>query len=231
MDFSFLLKPVITGEDATYFDWILLGMGYTASVSVLAFLIAFLIGSTVGTFRTIGGLVGGIATTYFELIRSVPFMAQIFIFYFVFPSLLFPEWIKGVDSDKFTFIVGVISLGVFMSGRISAQVYGGIRALPPSQKQAAFSLGFTLFQTYCYIILPQTMRNILPTLTSEIMNTVKNSAVISTIGLLELSRQAQRIIDFTARPYEAFICIILGYLFINSIMLMIMKMIERTGKL
>lgn len=230
MDFSFLLDAVITGENTTYLGWILQGMMYTTVISVPAFGLALGLGILIGVLKTTDGMSARLATIYFEGIRSIPFMAQIFLLYFVVPPLFFPEWIKKINPDKFILITGILSLGIFMSGRIAAQVYGGIKALPPSQFLAATSLGFSKTQTYFYFLLPQTLRNILPTLTSEAMNTVKNSAVISTIGLMELSKQAQRIIDFTAKPYEVFICIVLGYAFINMIVLMIMKTIERLSQ-
>lgn len=225
MDFSFLLVPVITGENSTYLSWVLSGMTYTSLVSLPAFFIAVIMGILVGTLRTTTGIKKHLATVFFEVIRSIPLIAQMFIAYFVIPSIFFPEWIKTANPMMFTLWTTIISLGIFMSGRISDQIYGAINALPPSQTQAAKALGFIPFQTYRYFLLPQALRNIVPTLTSEALNTVKNSAVASTIGLFELSKQAQRIIDYTAKPYEAFICIILGYLIINNIVLVLIKTI------
>lgn len=231
MDFSFLLTPVITGEDSTYLGWVLSGMIYTTLVSLPAFLIAIIAGTLIGTLRTTTGIKKHLATLFFEFIRSIPLIAQMFIAYFVIPLIFFPEWIKTADTMTFTIWTAIISLGIFMSGRISAQIYGAINALPRSQTQAAMALGFKPFQIYRYFLLPQALRNIIPTLTSEALNTVKNSAVASTIGLLELSKQAQRMIDFTAKPYEAFICIIFGYLIINVIVLVLLKTIDRMTQL
>lgn len=231
MDFSFLLTPVITGENSTYLGWVLSGMIYTSLISLPAFVIALSIGTLVGTLRTTTGLKNYVATLFFEVTRSIPLIAQMFIAYFVVPVIFFSEWIKTADPMNFTLWTAIISLGIFMSGRISAQIYGAINALPRSQTQAAKALGFTPFQTYRYFLLPQALRNIIPTLTSEALNTVKNSAVASTIGLFELSKQAQRIIDYTAKPYEAFICIILGYVFINLIVLACIRTIDRIAKI
>lgn len=226
MDFSFLLTSVNTGENTTYLGWIISGMIYTSLVSLPAFLIAVIVGTLVGTLRTSTGIKKHFATLFFEFIRSIPFIAQMFIAYFVIPQIFFPEWIKTADTMTFTLLTAIISLGIFMSGRISAQIYGAINALPRSQTLAAKALGFKPFQIYRYFLLPQALRNIIPTLTSEALNTVKNSAVASTIGLFELSKQAQRMIDFTAKPYEAFICIILGYLIINVIVLVVLRIID-----
>lgn len=230
MDFSFLLTPVITGENSTYLGWVLSGMMYTTLVSLPAFLIAVIVGILVGTLRTTTSIKKYLATCFFEVIRSVPLIAQMFIAYFVIPVIFFPEWIKTADTMMFTLWAAIIALGIFMSGRISSQIYGAIKALPRSQTLAAKALGFTSFQTYRYFLLPQALRNIVPTLTSEALNTVKNSAVASTIGLLELSKQAQRIIDYTAKPNEAFICIIIGYMVINIIVLVLIKTIDRMSQ-
>ncbi|MGN6670650.1 MAG: amino acid ABC transporter permease [Candidatus Nucleicultricaceae bacterium] len=231
MDFSFLLVPVITGENSTYLGWVLSGMIYTSLVSLSAFFIAVIVGILVGTLKTTTGIKKHLATFFFEVTRAIPLIAQMFIAYFVIPQIFFPEWIKTADPMMFTLWTSIISLGIFMSGRISAQIYGAINALPRSQTQAAKALGFVPFQTYRYFLLPQALRNIVPTLTSEALNTVKNSAVASTIGLFELSKQAQRIIDYTAKPYEAFMCIILGYLIINCIVLVLIKTIDRMTQL
>ncbi len=89
------------------------------------------------------------------------------------------------------------------------------------------SLGFTLAQTYRYIILPQVFRRILPPLTSEFLIISKNSAVASTIGLLELSGQARQLVDYTAQPYESFIVVTLAYMLINFIIIRFMGWVRQ----
>lgn len=227
MDYSFLTEKVATGENKTYLDWIISGATYTITISLVAFLIALTVGIVLGSFRTTAGFKKKFADAYFEIIRSIPFIAQLFIAYFVIPSVLFPDAIKNIDNQTFVIVTGTISLGIFMSVRIIAQVYAGINALARGQKMAALALGFTPFKVYTLFLLPQALRNIMPTITSEAMNTIKNSAVLSTIGLAELTLQSQSIIDYTALPLEAFSCIIVGYLIINYIVLGIMKIIER----
>ena len=231
MNFAFLNEKVTTGENQVYLDWILSGAMHTALISAAAFILALVIGIAVGVLRTTGGRQGALATVYFEIVRSVPFMAQLFIAFFVVPVVFFPEAVKTMNQNMLTIVTGTLGLAIFMSGRVSAQVYAGLQSLPRSQKAAATALGFNQVQTYTHFLLPQALRNILPTLTSEAMNTVKNSAVISTIGLMELSSQAKSIIDYTAQPLEAFTCIIVGYLTINMAVLAMMNLIERTTRL
>ena len=231
MNFDFLTEKVSTGENQTYADWLLSGAGYTVGISLVAFILALALGIVVGTLRTTDGWKKRVADIYFEGVRSVPFIAQLFIAYFVVPVVFFPEAVKHIHPTTMTVVTGTLSLAIFMSGRICAQVYAGLQALPKSQLQACKALGFNQVQTYTEFLLPQALRNIVPTLTSEGMNTVKNSAVISTIGLMDLSNQAKSIIDYTARPYEAFACVIGGYLIINFIVLLLMRLIEKQTSL
>lgn len=231
MDFNFLNERVTTGENQTYLDWIISGAGYTVGVSVTAFVLALIIGITVGSLRTTTGIKAKLANGYFEVVRSIPFLALLFISFFVVPVTFMPEALKNFDPATMTLTVGILSLAIFMSSRIAAQVTAGIQALPKSQAQAAKALGFSQVQTYSRFLIPQALRNILPSLSSEAMNTVKNSAVISTIGLMDLTKQAQSIIDYTAKPFEAFTCIVLGYLIINMAVLGVMKFIEMKTKI
>ena len=87
----------------------------------------------------------------------------------------------------------------------------GIESLSRGQRAAALALGFTLPQAYRTVLLPMAFRIIVPPLTSELLNVFKNSAVASTIGLLELAAQARQLVDYTAQPYESFIAVTLLY--------------------
>ena len=88
-------------------------------------------------------------------------------------------------------------------------------------------MGLTLGQTYRHVLLPMGFRIILPPLTSEFLNCIKNSAVATTIGFVELSRQAQQLVDYTAQPYEAFISVTMLYLVVNAMVMYFMRWIER----
>ena len=87
-------------------------------------------------------------------------------------------------------------------------------------------MGFTLAQVYRHVLLPMAFRIIVPPLTSEFLNIFKNSAVATTIGLIELSRQAQQLVDYTAQPYEAFIAVTLLYVCINVTVMFLMRRLE-----
>jgi glutamate/aspartate transport system permease protein len=110
-------------------------------------------------------------------------------------------------------------------------VRSGINALPRGQRFAGFALGLTQWQTYRYVLLPVAYRIIVPPLTSEFLNIFKNSAVASTIGLLDLSAQARQLVDYTAQTYESFIAVTVAYLLINMIVMTLMRIVEAKSRL
>ena len=121
----------------------------------------------------------------------------------------------------------MFALGVYTGSRICEQLRAGIQALARGQVHAALAVGFTRAQMYRHIILPQVFRRILPPLTSEFLIISKNSAVASTIGLLELSGQARQLVDYTAQPYESFIMVTLAYVALNFLILQLMSGVRR----
>ena len=114
-----------------------------------------------------------------------------------------------------------------MSARVAVQLEAGIGALPRGQKMAATALGLTTAEAYRYVLLPIAFRVILPPLTSEFLNTIKNSAVAITIGLIELTGAARSMQEFSFQVFEAFTAATLMYLLINIIVVAAMRFLER----
>jgi len=224
------LQPSATGE-GTYLTWLLEGLKWTVTLSLTAWVIALVVGSIIGVLRTVPNRwLGLLAAVYVEVFRNVPLLVQLFIWYFVLPELL-----PGAMGDAFKqmnplaqqFVSALVCLGLFTAARVAEQVRSGINSLPRGQKNAGLAMGFTLPQVYRFVLVPMAYRIILPPLTSEFLNIFKNSAVATTIGLIELSRQAQQLVDFTAQPYEAFIAVTLLYLMINVIVMFLMRRLEQ----
>ena len=115
----------------------------------------------------------------------------------------------------------------FTSARIAEQVRAGIQALPRGQRYAGMAVGFTTAQTYRYVILPMAFRIILPPLTSEFLNTIKNTAVAITIGLIELTGEARSMQEFSFQVFEAFTAATVLYLLINIVVVTAMRLLER----
>ena len=201
------------------------------TLSLSAWVIALIIGSIIGVLRTVPNRwLGLLAATYVEVFRNVPLLVQLFIWYFVLPELLphgMGDAFKQMNPLAQQFVSALVCLGFFTAARVAEQVRSGINSLPRGQKNAGLAMGFTLPQVYRHVLLPMAYRIIVPPLTSEFLNIFKNSAVATTIGLIELSRQAQQLVDFTAQPYEAFIAVTLLYVLINVTVMFLMRQVEQ----
>ena len=211
------------GGDITYLDWMLSAWGWTVSVSVLALLLALVLGSFIGTLRTLQDrpVVVRLGNAWVELFRNIPLLVQIFLWYFVVPKM-FPA-MKEVPG----FVLVVLALGFFTSARIAEQVRSGIQALPRGQRYAGLAMGFTTFQTYRYVLLPMAFRIIIPPLTSETMNIFKNSSVAFAVSVAELTMFAMQAQEETSRGIEVYLavtaCYIVSAFAINRIMAFIEK--------
>lgn len=215
---------------ATYVDWFVSGLELTVAVSLCAWLIALAVGSITGVLRTVPSrFLRGVAAVYVELFRNVPLLVQLFVWYWVVPQLLPLAWRDAImQANPFfpSFSAGVIGLGLFTGARVCEQVRAGIESLSRGQKGAALALGLTLPQAYRHVLVPMAFRIIVPPLTSELLNIFKNSAVVSTISLLELTGQGRQLVDYTAQPFESFIAVTLLYAAINLVLMGIMHLVE-----
>jgi glutamate/aspartate transport system permease protein len=211
-----------------YWQLLLAGLEWTVATALLAWIIALVLGAVVGTLRTTPlKWASRIANAYVELFRNIPLLVQMFVWFFVVPELLptaIGDWLKQLPSAAF--VTSVVALGFFTSSRVAEQVRAGIGSLPRGQKMAGTALGLTLPQTYRYVLLPMAFRIILPPLTSEFLNIIKNSAVALTIGLLELTARAREMSEFTYNTFEAFTAATLIYLAVNVVVVNLMRWIE-----
>jgi glutamate/aspartate transport system permease protein len=135
--------------------------------------------------------------------------------------------IKQMPPPWSAFIPAVLCLGIFTSVRVAEQVRAGINSLPRGQRMAGTAMGLTPTQTYIHVILPQAFRIILPPLTSEFMNVIKNSSVALTIGLLELTGRARAMQEMTFQVFEAFAAATVLYLVTNLLVVLGMRLLER----
>lgn len=222
--------------NTTYLGWLWSGFQVTIAVSVCAWVIALCVGSLFGILRTVPGrLLSSLGACYVELFRNVPLIVQFFIWYLVVPELL-PEnigmWFKSeIDPNIQFFTCSVLCLGLFTAARVCEQVRAAIQSLPSGQKNAGLAMGLTLPQTYCYVLLPNAYRVIVPPMTSEMLNLVKNSAIASTIGLVDMAAQAGKLLDYSAHAYESFTAITLAYIAINAVIMLLMGLVERKVRL
>jgi len=144
-----------------------------------------------------------------ELFRNIPLLVQIFLWYHVLPALVPP--LRHFPS----FVLVVFALGFFTSARISEQVKAGIQSLPRGQRYAGLAMGLTLPQTYRYVLLPMAFRIVIPPLTSEAMNIVKNSSVAFAVSIAELTLFALQAGEETSRNVEMYLAVT-GLYFISA---------------
>ncbi len=216
------------GGDTTYLNWILSAWGWTLSVAVLALMVALILGSLMGILRTAPDRrLVFIGNAWTEVFRNIPLLVQIFLWYHVLPSLI--PVLKGFPS----FMLVVLALGFFTSARISEQVRAGIQSLPRGQRHAGLAMGLTLTQTYRYVLLPMAFRIIVPPLTSESMNIIKNSSVAFAVSIAELTMFAMQSGEETSRPIEMYLAVTALYFLsafaINRVALVIENRVRVPG--
>lgn len=219
--------------DPSYLDWLMKAWAWTLAVAGLSLVIALVLGIFMGALRTLpnyGSLsrwLIRLATAWVELFRNIPILVQVFLWYHVIPAFIVP--LKALPS----YWLVSIALGFFTSARIAEQVRAGIQSLPSGQRMAATALGLTTFQSYRYIVLPMALRIVIPPLTSESMNIIKNSSVAFAVSVPELTLFAMQAQEETSRGVEIYLAVTFLYALsaftVNRVMTMIEKRIRIPG--
>ncbi len=246
LDWSVFCKDTLTGEavprcfsflfgmdpnaDPTYLDWLFKAWGWTLAVAGLSLVLALIMGVVIGTMRTVpqnnllNRFLALFGTVWVELFRNIPLLVQVFLWYHVIPAL-FPI-MKGFPS----YLLVSIALGLFTSARIAEQVRAGIQSLPTGQRNAAIALGMTTTQSYRYVLLPMGLRIIIPPLTSECMNIVKNSSVAFAVSVPELTLFAMQAQEETSRGIEIYLAVTALYMISAFSVNRVMAWIEKKAR-
>lgn len=217
------------GSGRTYLQWMFDAWGWTLAVAGASWVVAMAFGALFGTLRTLPNSpwLTRLANAWVELFRNIPLLVQIFIWYFVVPKV-FPAM-----KDLPSFVLVVFALGFFTSARIAEQVRAGIQALPRGQRYAGMAMGFTTAQTYRYVLLPMAFRIIVPPLTSESMNLLKNSSVAFAVSIAELTMFAMQAQEETSRGVEIYLAVTLLYaasaFAVNRVFAVIEKKVQIPG--
>jgi glutamate/aspartate transport system permease protein len=213
-----------------YLGWLLDGIKWTFAISIVAYVIAMMLGIAIGVARTVNNRrARRVAAVYVSLFRSIPLLVQLFLWYFVVPEVLpasLGHWLKRdlVNPEYWTTAVG---LGLFMSARIAEQVRAAIDAIGTGPGNAARAQGMSTAQIYLHVLLPVGLRYALPTLTSELLNTVKNSSLALTIGMLELTGQSRQVEAYTFKGIETFTASTVIYILISLVVIFSSRHLER----
>ena len=208
------------------------GFFTTIRLSIWSILFATVIGVVMGILRTRERLFFRlIGRTYVELIRNIPPLVLVFIFYFFVSDQLMlllgvEEFIRSrsdvaarwltvfvASPELFTaFISGVLTVSLFQGAYITEIIRGGIQSIDREQWEASAALGLTWLQQMRFIILPQAARRVLPPLVNEVINTIKYSSIVSIISIQELTFQGMQVMSSTQRTIEVWLTISLMYL-------------------
>ncbi|MEA3283715.1 MAG: amino acid ABC transporter permease [Synergistota bacterium] len=210
LDFS-ILSP--------YIPMLLAGAWFTVKASLCSVVLGSAFGLVVGALRVVPfGPVRGLAAAYIYVIRGTPLLVQLFLIYFGLPSL-------GINLPAF--VAGVIGLGINSSGYVGEIVRGGIEAVPKGQWEASKMLGLSYLRSMRYIILPQAIRNMLPAIGNEFVTLIKESSLLSTLAITELTMAGQQVRSVTYASFETFIAVGIIYLCLTSSTSFALQLLEK----
>lgn len=203
-------RYIVTFENNRFMAGPLLqGLWITFKITAVSLILAFTFGLVTAMLRLSNSLAAhAVAWGYLELIRNTPLLIQLFFIYFVISPVM--------DISAFT--SAVLALSLFEGAYISEIFRSGIVSIDKGQWEAAQSLGMNTYATYRHVILPQAVRRVLPPLTSQAISLIKDSALVSTIAIYDLTMQGQAIIAETFLAFEIWFTVAAIYLVVTGIL-------------
>ncbi len=201
---------------------LLQGLLVTFHITGVSLVLFFVFGLTAALMRRSGFFtLRFLARFYLELIRNTPLLIQLFFIYFALSPIV------GLGA----FASAVLALSLFEGAYASEIFRAGIDSIHRGQWEAAHSLGLSNFQTYRYVVLPQAIRYILPPLTSQSISLVKDSALVSTIAIYDLTMQGQAIVSETFLSFEIWFTVAAIYLAITLTLSFLVRLMENRLRL
>lgn len=195
------------------------GILTTIEISVLAIILAAILGVVVGLgYMSPNRILKALAAVYIKIFRCTPFMVQIYIVYYGLPSL-------GIKLPAFW--TGMMVLGMYTAAYVAVILESGIRSLPKGQNEAAIAMGMPYFMRLRRILFPQTLSMIIPPLTGQFIQTVKDSSILSIITVSELTMMTKEAIGITFSPIQVYLCTAAFYWILNLVIEYVSKRIER----
>ncbi len=197
---------------------LLKGAWITIQISAIGLVFAFMIGLATAILRLSNSIIGStIARLYLELIRNTPLLVQIFFIYFVLAPIL--------GLERFT--SAVLALSLFEGAYTSEIIRAGILSVDKGQWEAAQSIGLNFSQIYRQVVLPQAFRFMLPPLTGQVVSLIKDSALVSTIAIYDLTMQGQVIIADTFMVFEVWFVVAATYLIMTGSISVLAQLLEK----
>jgi His/Glu/Gln/Arg/opine family amino acid ABC transporter permease subunit len=199
--------------------YLLRGTLVTLKIAFFSSLIGFTGGTILGFLHTSSNaFIRSCVTLYVTLFRGTPMLIQVPFFYYLLPEL-------GIELSLFA--TAVIAIGLNSMAYISQIVRSGITSIGKGQTEAAHVLGFSRWQTMCYILFPQAIRRVVPALLSEFITLIKDSSLASTIGVVELFKEGTIIISRTYAVIPIYCAIALIYLVLTTVLSFFASLLER----
>lgn len=195
------------------------GYGMTLLISLFSLVLSLILGILFGLGQNSALLpYRYVSRFYVELIRGTPLLVQMLIFFYVIANAV------GLDNR---FVVGVLIMAIFSGAYIAEIIRGGVESIGESQKESARSMGFTPYQTYRYIIFPQVITRILPSLAGQLASLIKDSSLLSVIAIKEFTMAAREMNANTFSTMEAYIPLAVGYLMLTLPISRLTRILER----
>lgn len=214
------------------FDWtsvtqnggqILAALGVTFEISIVAEIAALVIGMLVAIARLQRSpFVRLPAVGFIELFRSVPLLILLIWIYYGLPII--------ADINFSPFTAGVVGLGLLYGANLAEVFRSGLQAVPAGQREAAATLGLGRLHTACLITIPQAVRIVIPALGNSFVGMMKDTTLVSVLGLAELMRTAQTVVAQTFRPFEIYTFVALIYLVLTLVLGRLLDLIEKRAK-
>lgn len=200
-----------------YGEWMLQGIWLTLQLGFLAWIIALSLGVFLGTMRAAPWkLLRLVSTIYVEVFRNVPFLVQLFFWFYAGPMIFGKTVQFKINAiSGLNYYAAVVGLGLYTASRVAEHVRAGFASIGQGQYQAVLSTGMTQWQMYWHVMIPHALRLVLPPLTTEFLTIFKNSSVAMTIGVAETTFMSYKIDSETFHGLEAttgamFVYLVLG---------------------
>ncbi|MBW2028602.1 MAG: amino acid ABC transporter permease [Deltaproteobacteria bacterium] len=216
-----------------YGMWLVRGIWLTLKIGFLGWIIALFWGIVIGTLRvTPWRWLRFISTAYTEVFRNIPFLVQLFFWYYAGPMLFGEHLGRQINQIMgLNYYVAIVALGLYTASRVAEHMRAGFASIGREQYQAVLSTGMTQYQMYRYVIIPYALRIIMPPLTTEFLTIFKNSSIAMTIGVAEITFMSYRIDAETFHGLEATTGAMFIYLVLGLTVVRLMGIIESKFKI
>lgn len=215
-------------QSGQYHDWLVQGLVLSLQLTAASFVVALPLGAVVALMRTsTAAPLRALGATIVEGIRNVPLLAHLLFWYFAFPELLPDAAREFLYAHNPEAVCAVIALSLYSGVHMAEDIRSGIRAVPPSQLEAARSLGLGRFAAVRLVLLPQAFRASVPPLLSQTVNLWKDTSVATVIGAAEMMYQAARVETASFRSVEAFTFATLAYLTVSLLISLAAHLYQR----